>query len=100
MAVGNLREERPADTSESADESMCSHVFIVEEPTTHEESVTSSKVAEYLEQAQKEDSNSDFNFPPGRLRRINFPPTSPLNDLEGERNYPGTSVPNAAEVIF
>ena len=73
---------------------MNSEVFVVEEPATHEESVTSSKVAEYLEQAQKEDSFSYFHTPACPLRRINFLQTSPLNDLEGGRNYAEPSVSN------
>ena len=88
------QEEELPDSPESPDESLNSEVFIVEEPATHEKSVTGSKVAEYLEKAQKEDYFSYFNTPAGPLRRIIFLPISPLNDLEGERNYAGPSVPN------
>ena len=74
--VKSQDEELP-DNPESLDESMNSEGFIVEEPTSHEESVTSSKVAEYLEQAQKDDSNSYFNTPPRPLRRNKFSADNP-----------------------
>ena len=89
--VRSQDEELP-DSPEIPDKSMNSEVFIVEEPITHEESVTSSKVAEYPEQVHQEDSNSYFITPPDPLRRINFLPTSPLNDLEGGRSNAGSSV--------
>ena len=68
-----------------------SDIFVVEEPPTGEESMTSDKVAEYLERVRQEDSSSYFNTPPGTLRRINFEPASPLNDREEERNSSTTS---------
>ena len=65
LAFENLREEGPSDRPESPAESVCSDVFIVEEPTTHEESIPSSEVAaEYLERVQQEDSDSYFVTPP------------------------------------
>ena len=73
--------EGPADDSESPDESLSSEIFIVEH-AAHEESVTSNRVLEYLEQVQQEDSSSYFVIPPGTPRRIIFQPKSPLNDVE------------------
>ena len=75
-------EEVVADSPESPDESLSSDIFIVEAPAVQTESVTSSKVAEYLEKVQQEDASSYFVTPPGPLRRINLLTTSPLNDLE------------------
>ena len=94
-AVKRQDEELP-DSPETSDESMNSEaeIFIVEEPATLEGSVTISKVAKYLEEAQKKDSNSYFNTPPGPLRRISFLPISLPNDVERERNYAGPSAPN------
>ena len=76
-----LTEEVIADSPESPDESLSSDIFIVEAPAVQTESVTSSKVAEYLEKVQQEDASSYFVTPPGPLRRINLLTTSPLNDL-------------------
>ena len=75
-------EEVIADSPESPDESLSSDIFIVEAPAVQTESVTSSKVAEYLEKIQQDDASSYFITPPGPLRRINPRTTSPLNDLE------------------
>ena len=80
------RDEGLSDSPESPDESMSSDIFIVEEPPAGEESMTSDKVAEYLERVRQEDSSSYFNTPPGTPRRINFRPVSPLNDLEEKCN--------------
>ena len=85
------RDEGLPDSPESPDESMSSDIFVVEEPPTGEESMTSDKVAEYLERVRKEDSSSYFNTLPGTPRRISFKPASPLNDLEEERNSSTTS---------
>ena len=46
------------DSPESPDESMSSDVFLVEEATNEENSISSSRVAEYLEQIQHEDRSS------------------------------------------
>ena len=80
-----INEEIP-DSPESPDESMSSDVFVVEEANDNEGSISSSKVAEYLERVHQEDSSSYFITPPGTPRKINFGPTSPLNDLEVKRN--------------
>ena len=53
-------DEEVPDSPESLDESMSSDVFIVEEATNNEESITSTKAAEYLEQVRQEDSSSYF----------------------------------------
>ena len=74
------------DRPESPDESMCSDIFIIEESPDNEESMTSSRVAEYLEKVQQEDSTSYFDTPPGTPRKIIFKPASPLDDLEKERD--------------
>ena len=57
MALENLREEGPADSPESPDENRSSEIFIVGH-AAHEESATSSRVQEYLEQVHQEDSSS------------------------------------------
>ena len=44
------------DSPESPDESMSSDVFVVEEAISNEGSISSSKVAEYLEKVHQEDS--------------------------------------------
>ena len=80
------RDEGLPESQESPDESMSSDIFVVEEPPTGEESMTSDKVAEYLERVRQEDSSSYFNTPPGTPRRISFKFASPLNDLEEKRN--------------
>ena len=67
-------------------ESMSSDIIIVEEPPAEEESMTSDKVAEYLEKVRQQDSSSYFNTPPSTPRRISFKPASPLNDLGEKRN--------------
>ena len=79
------------DSPESPDESLCSVVFVVEKPSNHGESLTMSKVAEYLERVQQEDSSTIFITPPGTPKKINFPPVSPLNDLEEERDSSGAA---------
>ena len=79
------RDEGLPDSPESPDESMSSDIFIVEEPSAGEESMTSDKVAEYLERVRQEDSSSYFNTPSGTPRRINFKPVSLLNDLEEKK---------------
>ena len=83
MALENLREEGPADSPGSPDENLSSEIFIVEH-AAYEESVTSIRVLEYLEQVQPEDYSSYFITPPGIPRRISFQPVSLLNDLEKE----------------
>ena len=49
LALENLRQEGPANSPESLDESLSSEILIVE-PAAHEELATSSRVLEYLEQ--------------------------------------------------
>ena len=75
------------DSPESPDESMSSDLFIVEEANSNEGSISSSKVAEYLEKVNQEDSSSYFITPLGTPRKINFGPASPLNDLEVRRSF-------------
>ena len=79
-------EEIP-DSPESPDESMSSDVFVVEEAISNEGSISSSKVAEYLEKVHQEDSSSYFITPLGTSRKINFGPASPLSDLEVKRSF-------------
>ena len=79
--VAQTSEEIP-DSPESPDESMSSDVFVVEEPISNKGSMSSSKVAEYLEKVHQEDASSYFNTPPGTPKKINFLQASPLNDLE------------------
>ena len=79
-------EEIP-DSPESPDESMSSDVFVVEEAISNEGSISSSKVAEYLEKVHQEDSSSYFVTPLGTPRKNNFTYASPLNDLEVRRSF-------------
>ena len=72
------RAEKLADSLESPDESLNSDIFVVKVQTATEESVSSSRIVEFLEQVDQEDSGSYFVTLPGPLRRIN---SSPLNDL-------------------
>ena len=88
-----LRGEGLPDSPESPDESFSSDVFVVEEPSTQEGSVTSSRVLEYLEQVNQEDAHSYFETPPGTPKRINFAPASSLNDLEEPRGTIATTAP-------
>ena len=90
-------EEIP-DNPESPDESMSSAVFVVEEAISNEGSISSSKVAEYLEKVHQEDASSYFNTPPGTPKKINFLQTSPLNDLE-KRVQTVTSTPTIASKL-
>ena len=78
------QDEGLPDCPESPDESMCSDIFIVEESPNNEESMTSSRVAEFLEKVQQEDATSYFITALGTPRKINFKTESPLNDLEEE----------------
>ena len=73
-------EEIP-DRPESPDESMSSDVLVVEEAISNEGSISSSKVAEFLEKVHQEGSSSYFITPPGTPRKINFGPARPLNDF-------------------
>ena len=75
-------EDVMADSPESPDESLSSDIFVVENSAIDKESITSSKVAEYLEKVHQEDSSSYFNTPLGTPKKINFLQASPLNDLE------------------
>ena len=84
------RDEGLPDSPESPDESMSSDILVVEETPTGEESMTSDKVAEYLERVLQEDSSSYFNTLPGTPRSISFKSASPLNDLEEKRNHSTT----------
>ena len=79
-------EEIP-DRPESPDKSMSSDVFVVEEAISNEGSISSSKVAEYLEKVHQEDSSSSFVTPLGTPRKINFGPARTLNDLEVRRSF-------------
>ena len=72
-----------ANSPESPYESMSSDIFVVEPSANDEKTITSSKVAEYLE---TEDSTSYFNTPTGTPRKTSFRTTSPLNDLEEIRS--------------
>ena len=72
-------EKLMADSPESPDESMSSDIFVVKE------SITSSRVAEYLEKVRQKDSSSYFNVLPGTPRKISFRTTSQLSDLEQRR---------------
>ena len=71
-----------ADSPESPDESLSSDIFVFETSANDKESITSSKVAEYLGKVYQEDASSYFNTPPGTTKKINFLQASPLNDLE------------------
>ena len=88
------RDEGLPDSPESPDEGLCSDVFIVEEePSNHEESITSSRVLEYLEQVRQEDSTSYFETPPGTSKKMIFLHASPVNDLEEPREPDVTTAP-------
>ena len=86
--VAQTSEEIP-DSPESPDESMSSDVFVIEEAISNEGSISSSKVAEYLEKVHQEDSSSYFITPLGTPMKINIGPASPLNDLEVRRSFDG-----------
>ena len=92
-------EEALADSPENPDEqekgednsSLNSGVFVVEGHYAHSsKSVTSTTVADFLEQVARENASSFLVTPPGPLRRVNLRPISPLNDLE-ERGIAATS---------
>ena len=73
--VQENRYERDADDN--------SGVFIVEShkpPST--ESITSTVIADFLDQVREEDASSYFVTPPGPLKKVIPQPISPLNDLE------------------
>ena len=46
-------DERQDEGLPDSPKSMCSDVFVVEEPSNHEESLTSSKVAEYVDKVHQ-----------------------------------------------
>ena len=77
---------------ERPDESLNSEIFVVEEHAAPEESVTSSKVLEYLEQVNHEYSSSYFVTPSAPLTKLNFQQISPLNDLEERRSSAMTTI--------
>ena len=91
-------EEVMADSPESPDESLSSDIFVVETSANDKESITSSKVAEYLEKVRQEDSSSYFNTPPGTPKKIIFLQASPLNDLE-KRIQTVTTIPTIASQL-
>ena len=101
LALENLRIDGPADSPESPDQSLNSDVFLVEQ-TSGNESPTSSRILEYLEQVRQDDADSFFSTPPGPLRRIDTRPISPLNDLEEMLNGPSAAVqvPELPQAIF
>ena len=90
--------EELADSPESPDESLSSDIFVVEASANSEESVASSKVAEYLEKVRQEDSSTYFNTPLGTPRKITFTPASPLNDLE-KGIYTAATTPTIASQL-
>ena len=87
------QDEGLPDSPESPDESMCSDVFVVEEPASQSDSATSSRVLEYLEQVNQEDADSYFETPPGSPKKINFLPVSSLNDLDEPREVNSSNGP-------
>ena len=84
------QDESLLDSPESPDESMCSDIFVVEESPNNEKSITSSRVAEYFDKVQQQDSAFYFITPAGTPRKISFKPVSPLNDFEKECNSSAT----------
>ena len=98
--IETQEDEELPDSPESPDESLNSEIFVVEEHADPEESVTSSKVLEYLEQVNQEDSNSYFVTPPDPLRKINSQPISPLNYLEERRHIAKTISAIAPQFSF
>ena len=91
-------EEVMADSPESPDESLSSDIFIVETSANDKESITSSKVAEYLEKVHQEDSSSYFSTTSGTPKNIDFLQASPLNDLE-RRIQTVTTTPTIASQL-
>ena len=85
------QDEGLPESPESPDESLSSDVFVVEEPSDHGESLTSSKVAEYLERVKQEDSSTYFITPQGTPKKKKFQLVSPLNDLQEERDSSGAA---------
>ena len=98
-AQSESEEEIIADSPESPDPSLNSDVFVVEKP--HEEetsSMTSSKVAEYIRQATKDDANSYFESPRGPLRVWGEQKKESLNDLDEERG-PAVMPPSRDQAV-
>ena len=91
-------EEVMADSPESPDESLSSDIFVVETSTNDKESITSSKVAEYLEKVHQEESSSYFSTPSGTPKKIDFLQTSLLNHLE-RRIQTVTTIPTIASQL-
>ena len=79
-------EKKIADSPENPDDSLSSDIFVLEASANNEKSMTSSKVAGYLEMVCQEYSSSYSNTPPGTPRKISFRTTSLLNDLEERRS--------------
>ena len=91
-------EEVMADSPERPDESLSSDIFVVETSANDKESITSSKVAEYLEKVHQEDSSSYFSTASGTPKKIDFLQASPLNDLE-RRIQTVTTTPTIASQL-
>ena len=73
-----------ADSPESPDESLSSDIFVVETSANDKESITSSKIAEYLGKVHQEDASSYFNTPPGTPKKDNFLAGKPFERLGEE----------------
>ena len=71
---------------EGNDEAQTSEEIPDSPESPDEGSISSSKVAEYLEKMHQEDSSSYFITPPGSPRKVNFAPASLRNDLEVGRS--------------
>ena len=92
-------EEIIADSPESADPSLNSDVFVVEKP--HEEetsSMISSKVAEFIRQAEEDDASSYYESPRGPLRVSGEQKKESLNDLDDEKG-PAVMPPSRDQAV-
>ena len=87
-----------AASPESPDESLSSDIFVVETSANDKESITSSKVAEYLGKVHQEDASSYFSTPTRTPKKINLLQASPLNDLE-RRVQTNTTTPTIASLL-
>ena len=52
------------------------------------ESITSTVIADFLDQVREEDASSYFVTPPGPIKRVIPQPISPLNDLGAKEMIP------------
>ena len=89
VIIETQEDEELPDSPESHHVSLKWEIFVEEEHAAPEESVTSSRILEYLEQAEQGNSSTYFVTTPVPLRKINFQPINPLLIWEKEGAPPG-----------